>query len=130
MLFTRETDYAIRIVRALRDGEKHSITEICEAEKIPESFAYKVMRKLSRDGIVDSRRGVTGGYILNLPLTDLTLHDIVVAIEPDFAVMRCIHHFCDRNGADAYCRVHTELMKVQDSLETQLKERTLKEILG
>ena len=42
MLFTKESDYAIRIVRALRSGEKIRAIDICECEEIPEAFAYKM----------------------------------------------------------------------------------------
>ena len=46
MLFTRESDYAIRVVRALKDGEKKSIRQICAVEEIPEAFCYKIVKKL------------------------------------------------------------------------------------
>ena len=52
MLFTRESDYAIRVVRALKDGEKKSIRQICAVEEIPEAFCYKIVKKLEHAGVV------------------------------------------------------------------------------
>lgn len=46
MLLTRENDYAIRMLRAMKDGEKHTMKDICQEEEIPEAFAYKIVRKL------------------------------------------------------------------------------------
>ena len=40
MIITKETDYALRILRVLLDGEKHSVAEMSETELIPTQFAY------------------------------------------------------------------------------------------
>ena len=42
MLFTKESDYAIRVIRALQDGGKKTIKELCELEQIPSAFGYKI----------------------------------------------------------------------------------------
>ena len=47
VLITRETDYALRILQSLLNGEKKSVGEISEQELIPQQFAYKIMKKLS-----------------------------------------------------------------------------------
>ena len=47
MIITKETDYALRILRVLMDGEKHSVAEMSETELIPNQFAYQILRKLS-----------------------------------------------------------------------------------
>ena len=47
MIITKETDYALRILRVLLDGEKHSVAEMSETEFIPNQFAYQILRKLS-----------------------------------------------------------------------------------
>ncbi len=129
MLFTKESDYAIRVVRALKDGRKRNIREICEREQIPEAFAYKITRKLNRAGLVSIRRGAGGGYVLGRPLAEITLYDVVTAIEPDFAVLECIHHFCDRQERKECCRVHHEMLNIQNRVEELLKEKSLYEIL-
>lgn len=129
MLFTKESDYAIRIVRALQDGEQKNVREICAAEEIPEAFCYKIMKKLNRAGIVDVARGVGGGCRLSRGLQTLTLYDVVVAIEPDFSVMDCVHHFCSRNAGTEHCRVHRELLEIQRAVEELLRKKTLCDIL-
>ena len=44
MLITRETDYALRMLRVLLDGEKHSAAEMAETELIPMQFAYQILQ--------------------------------------------------------------------------------------
>ena len=63
MVITRETDYALRILRALLDGELHTVGEIAQAELLPQAFAYKILKKLERRACWRSsgaRRGAAG----------------------------------------------------------------------
>lgn len=130
MLFTKESDYAIRVVRALKNGEKMSIRQICDVEQIPEAFCYKIVKKLCLAGVVEIIRGAGGGCRLNKELSELTLYDVVTAIEPGFAVMDCVHHFCSRNTGGDTCRVHRELLSIQHAVEELLKKRTFCDILS
>ena len=50
MLFTKESDYAIRVIRALQDGGKKTIKELCELEQIPSAFGYKILQKMNKSG--------------------------------------------------------------------------------
>ena len=52
MLITRETDYAIRVVRALHRGGQLSAREIAERENMQQAITYKMLRKLSKAGVV------------------------------------------------------------------------------
>ena len=73
MLFTKECDYAIRIMRALSSGELISVSRICEMEHLPSAMTYKITRKLEKSGFLKSCRGTNGGYALNLKLADISL---------------------------------------------------------
>ena len=53
MLMTRECDYAVRILRALADGEMKSVVQICRAEDLKTAIAYKLTRKLEQAGILN-----------------------------------------------------------------------------
>ena len=48
MFITRECDYAVRVVRALKGTRKLSVNEICEKEDITAPFAYKILNKLQK----------------------------------------------------------------------------------
>lgn len=130
MLFTKESDYAIRIVRALRSEEKHSVKDICQAEDIPEAFAYKILKKMHKSGIVTAIRGTGGGYVLNRNIHQLTLYDIISAIEPDFSIIHCMNNRCSRNITGSPCKVHGELYRIQNNVIQDLKSKTLGQILN
>ncbi len=52
MLITKETDYALRILRALADGRRLTTAQLAQNEQIPQQFAYKILKKLQRGGLV------------------------------------------------------------------------------
>ena len=83
MFITRECDYAARVLRALSGETRLSVNEICEKESITAPFAYKILKKLQKAGIVKGYRGVHGGYAMNKSLGELTLFDVYKAIDPD-----------------------------------------------
>ena len=56
MLIARETDYALRILRALQDRKLHTVKEITEAQMLPVAFTYKIVKKLAA-GLVEIVRG-------------------------------------------------------------------------
>jgi len=73
MIITKETDYALRILRVLLDGEKHSVAEMSETELIPNQFAYQILRKLSAGNLVRVSRGALGGCAVLRSGRDLPL---------------------------------------------------------
>lgn len=77
MIITKETDYALRILRVLLDGEKHSVAGMSETELIPNQFAYQILRKLSAGNLVRVSRGALGGCELSCDLDATSLYDLM-----------------------------------------------------
>ncbi len=127
MMITRESDYAIRIIRALKDGELLPLEQICQRELVPKQFAYKILKKLERSGLVSIRRGAGGGCLLNRSLADLTLLDIIKAADEEFFLNPCLdsQYQCGYAASFDGCKVHCELARVQRVLEEELKRTSL-----
>ena len=71
-MITRETDYALRLLRTLRDGERRTAAEAAERELVPQSFAHKILKKLARAGFVEVARGAShGGCTVHCHLTGI-----------------------------------------------------------
>lgn len=130
MLFTRECDYGVRVIRALSSGELVSVSKICEMEYLSSAIAYKVTRKLEKAGLVESHRGTNGGYCLKRPLSDISLYDVCTAIDPDILLMECMKagHCCPKNTEDAPCIVHHEFCRLQSLLLQEMKAKFLSEL--
>lgn len=130
MLITRRSDYALRICRVLKDERIHNVTEICRLEDVPKAFAYKILREMEQKSIVCSERGNQGGYYLNVSLNDITLFDVVRELDDDVAMIHCMRETCPRNSADEPCQVHKEIARIQNVLETEMKRKSIAEILA
>lgn len=126
MRLTQETDYALRLVLAfsqLNPESYLSAKDISDSQNIPFRFLLRVMKKLKTAGIVHSRQGVDGGYRLARPKEEISLKDVIEAIEGDLHITRCLKSVahCNANYAPE-CKVHQALGKVQSALMRQLEE--------
>lgn len=132
MFITKECDYAVRIVRRLSCGDKVTVRLLCKEEKIPHFYAYKILNKLEKSGLVKSKRGSLGGYFLVRAASTLTLYDIILAIDSTVFLSECVKTkgYCPRNTPHDPCRVHVELCRIQDKFIDLIRERTLSEILS
>jgi Rrf2 family protein len=118
------TDYAFRLVlhlAMLPEGEIVNGTTISEQEHIPPRFLLKIVRYLTKAGIVKSHRGVDGGFSLAAPPTDIALLDIIKAMEGPIAIHHCLE---DREACSKHCTeecpVHEELADIQARLVDNL----------
>jgi len=123
MLITKERDYAIRAVRALYGMGKRSVKEICDEEGVPFDFAYKVLKKLNRAGIVQSIRGAHGGYRLAKELETISMLDIVLAVDEGLYVSDCLvpGRVCSSPKKQNLCVVHETLGKLQEKIIEELR---------
>jgi len=132
MLITRETDYALRILRLLADGQRHTVKSMCESEAVPQPFAYKILRKLADAGLVKSVRGEGGGCQLLKPLDEVTLYDLLGAVDSEYRVSECLEDGYDcswRELGGRNCGLHGRLWVIQDRVNTELKSHTLDKLL-
>ena len=122
MLITRETDYALRVLRALSDGGLHTAGEIAQGQLVPKPFAYKIIKKLGRAGLVSIVRGADGGCRLAADLMQVTLYDLMAAVESPVRLSACMDpgYPCPWREAHGGCDVHCSLIQVQRQLDAAL----------
>ncbi len=90
---SRETDYAIRVLLALsrrEPGEQVLSREIQEEMAIPKPMAARVIARLARAGFVISTQGRKGGIRLARPPKEITLRQVVMALERAFTISDCL----------------------------------------
>ncbi len=92
MHISRKSDYALRALSYVtnqKPEKKSSITEIAEAENIPRDFLAKILKELTRAGILKSFQGVTGGYQLAKSRETITFLHVIEAMEGPLKVNLC-----------------------------------------
>jgi Rrf2 family protein len=124
MQITRETDYAIRCVLYLA-GKRGSVTmvdEISREKSIPKSFLAKILQKLSKSGIVRSYRGVRGGFELAREPGEVSLLDVIEAVQGPVAMNACAldESVCSLSGS---CSVHPVWVEVREEVEKLLRKK-------
>jgi FeS assembly SUF system regulator len=108
MRLTHLADYAVVMMTAAarRDsGARLSATELSGETGVPLPTAQKLMGKLASAGLLSSARGAAGGFALARPAAEISLADIVEAVEGPIALTICadgVNHDC---LLDAHCRV-------------------------
>src|SRR5512145_1062319 len=130
MQLTREGDYGVRSVLYLsrQPYKKISfVTEIAEVYKIPRSFLAKILQKLVKAGIVKSYRGVKGGFSLARPAKEVTVLDVMEAVEGKTAMNLCL---ADRKKCDftRQCPVHHVWAAAQGKFIEVLKKANFDEL--
>ncbi len=124
MQLTREADYGIRSVLYLarQPFKKVSfVNEISEEYKIPRSFLAKILQKLVKAKIVRSYRGVKGGFSLARQARDITVLDVLEAIEGKLALNICVSDK-KKCSFSKHCPSHILWMNVQARVVDTLKK--------
>lgn len=131
LFFSREYDYALRIIRALAENGQLSVGRICENEHIPQPFAYKILKKLETAQLVEGRRGAQGGYGIKASLDSFTLYDVYIVINGDIYVGDCMQqgYVCPNNAGDKNCMIHSGMRRLQDEFARSMREQSLSQVL-
>jgi Rrf2 family protein len=86
---TAKADYAVRAaVELAAAGDMITADQIAQAQGIPVNFLENILRDLRRAGIVESRRGQAGGYLLARPAEEISIADVIRAVEGPLASVR------------------------------------------
>ena len=129
LLMTREIDYALRILRALRQEEKISASAIAQREHMSKAITLKMLKRLHAIGFVSSCRGTNGGYLLSNSCEEVSLWDLFHALGEDLFINRCQQpgYRCE-NYPHGDCSLCKELSRVQTVLDAELKKTPLSAI--
>jgi Rrf2 family protein len=122
MQVTRATDYAVRIMvelATLSPGDKVQLNELIESTGVRGSFLSKVVQRLVHAGMVSSHRGTRGGFSLRVSGEEVTLLDVIEAIEGPTQMNLCLGSGpgCERKS---WCGVHPIWKKAQSAFVQEL----------
>lgn len=132
MTINQESDYAFRIVLMLcKEGLNNRLDAKFLSEKgnIPLRFLLKLTRKLTQAGIVKSFRGINGGYTILKEPKNITLKDVIEAIQGPIIVQRCIYdkESCSANKT-GHCSIHKALGGIQNTIVEELQKVNFEEL--
>ena len=129
MIYTGSARYAIRAMVRLAiedgDGQPFSAAGVAEAEQIPPFYLAKVLQDLGRAGLLKSARGRGGGFYLSRPADEITLIEVVSAVEdPRRLEAECVLGIDECND-DAPCPMHETWKSFRDGALEALRTLTV-----
>jgi len=129
-MISQTVEYALRsaVYVASRPDEPSTSLQIAEATQVPPAYLAKVLRSLSRAGIIHSQRGLGGGYRLASPASELTLMRIVDAVDPLPRIRGCPLGLPQHGGV--LCPLHRSLDAALAAVENSFRNTTLADLLG
>lgn len=131
MFITLESDYAVRIVSCLAvNNRKIDAKTISEMTCVTLRFSLKILRKLVSSGIVKSYKGTQGGYMLDKKPENITLKDVIEAIEGTYNFNRCLGdgYGCSR-GMSGVCCFQRAFAEISDIVRDKLESYNFKDLI-
>ncbi len=133
MHISTKTEYA---VRGLAEIGKHqqegpiSIVEICNRQKLPKKYTEQLFRKLRSAELISSVQGAKGGYILAKEANEITLNDIMHAVEENISQVNCDENYQSREYCIGLpCGFYELWNEIDEHLDAYFNSITLKHII-
>jgi Rrf2 family protein len=132
MLLTRASEYALLSLDTIRkSNEPIGSEQLANELSIPKSFLAKILQSLAKQGILESRKGAHGGFILLKPIEEISVNEIIFAAEGKTpAVFDCTSYSetCPK-GAIGTCAISPFLANFQTKIDDFLNGLMLSDII-
>ena len=123
-------EYALRAMVTIAQSSGRAVVTptIAELTKVPPGYLPKVLQTLRKAGLVYSKRGLGGGFTLARPAEDVTVLEVVNAVNPIERIHRCPLGI-DLHGTDL-CPLHKRLDEALEMVEQSFASTTIAELIS
>ena len=103
------------------------VSEVSKAQRIPETYLAKIFQRLSKTGLLKSTRGLNGGFNLGKPAKEITMKQVIEALEGPIALNRCLlrQGECDE---EENCPLHGIFAEAQEKFLEVLDRTTIEDL--
>lgn len=127
---TRKGDYAIRGMVYLAGRPRDEVTllrDISSRVDVPAALLAKIFQNLNKTGLVRSYRGAGGGFQLGRPAADISLLEVIEAVDGPISMNRCL---VERGscGRERSCSVHPVWIRMQKKFKSELGRISLQKL--
>jgi Rrf2 family iron-sulfur cluster assembly transcriptional regulator len=130
MIYSRSAEYAIRAfvnLSQVPEGKYAMVKNIAREEGIPAHFLAKILQQLARKGLLRSSKGPTGGFHLRQSPSDISLMDIVSALDGLGDYEKCASGLAECND-DMPCGMHDSWKALRSRILDYLKDTSIADI--
>lgn len=132
MRITLESDYALRILTAMAEYDGITDAKTISADtSVTQRFTLKILHKLVQGGLVQSFKGVNGGYKLKVAPERITLKKVIELIDGPIAIARCLEseEACSLNCDKSACDYHHIFDIISIDLANKLNKITIQDVI-
>ncbi|HTV67332.1 MAG TPA: Rrf2 family transcriptional regulator [Rhizobiaceae bacterium] len=133
-MISQRAKYALRALVMLaraEPGKALAIPDIAREQAIPKKFLEQILLQLNRNGLVYSRRGKVGGYMLLKPAEQITYGEVLRIIDGPVALLPCLSRIayrrCEDCSDEATCEIRKVFGKVAEATRAVLDETSIAE---
>ncbi|MFH1639642.1 MAG: Rrf2 family transcriptional regulator [Chloroflexota bacterium] len=133
MKITKKSEYAVRALMQIALSGTESMvraSDIAAKENMSVKFLEQVLALLKNRGIVEARRGVGGGYVLNRPPENITVAEVIRLVDGPLAPVSCVSEMayvpCERN--ERLCALRSVMVEVRQAILDVLEKTTLADL--
>src|SRR5215475_11185185 len=130
--FTKRADYgliAIHYIAAHEAGSAVSAKRIAEEFGIPPELLAKILQRLAKKGLITSQNGPKGGYVLAGRPTEITVGQVLRALEGPIRIVECLEGESDCPQM-ARCNLRRPVQKIQAAISQMMDTMSLAELVG
>ncbi|MFN5351047.1 MAG: RrF2 family transcriptional regulator [Alphaproteobacteria bacterium] len=126
-----KSKYGLRALMVVyrNKNEMLSIKNIAERADVPQKFLESIMLELKHNGVVDSKRGIFGGYFLSQKPEEIKIGDLIRIFDGPLAPIRCAsvtaYRKCDDCADEKTCEIRALMLQVRNAIANVLDNTTL-----
>ncbi len=122
---TKQADYGIVLVTQLAQTGRAAAAELAVHTHLPAPMVSKILKLLAKDGLLTSHRGVRGGYELARSAAEISVADVILALEGPIALTECSEHSEHECSYEAFCRVKENWQRINQAVRGALEDITI-----
>lgn len=128
---SRMADYGVVLMTELSraPGETRTAPELAAATNLPVPTASKVLKLLAQDGLIESHRGIKGGYAMGRTPDEISMADIIRALDGPIALTDCVGEDGSLCEIEALCPTRTNWQRINDVVIDALGGVSLAEMM-
>lgn len=128
---SRMADYGVVAMThiARRADELHTAASVAQATGVPLPSAAKLLKLLVKNDILSSQRGAKGGYALRRAPAEISVAELIVAVDGPIALADCLDGPAGNCGLESFCSIRSPWQKVTDAIRVALEEVSLAQMI-
>jgi Rrf2 family protein len=134
-MLTRKSKYGLKALLVLAEeagGGPMLISELADRQRIPKKFLEAILLELKRAGLLHSKKGKGGGYVLGRKPAEITVGQVIRVLEGPLALTPCVsvtaYRKCDECVDEKTCAVRLAMKEVRDATADILDNTTLADL--